>query len=229
MKDPNGAVIHGATVSLPARISCGGRSNPATQQCAQLTVFGSGIALAGTQGSPLLGAFPITNAPLPASFHNLLSQVGNYPVSEATDVYSLRLDYKFSANNQLMLRGGLSPSDVTGIQVNAQNQDFGQNAFSRTSTQNYHDGSIGAQDTWILGDSKINELRYQYSRRGLLYNFSRRPGGGDVAVNIPGFAFFGREPFSYVNRVEQRHQLTDNFSSVKGRHNIRQGREQIPA
>ena len=65
--------------------------------------------------------FPITNAPLPASFHNLLSQVGNYPVSEATDVYSLRLDYKFSANNQLMLRDGLSPSDVTGIQVNAQN------------------------------------------------------------------------------------------------------------
>lgn len=66
-------------------------------------------------------------------------------------------------------------------------------------------------------------------RRGLPYNFSRRPGGGDVAVNIPGFAFFGREPFWYINRVEQRHQLTDNFSSVKGRHNIRQGREQIPA
>ena len=198
-------------------------SNPATQQYAQLAVFGSGIALAGTQGNPLLGAFPITNAPLPASFHNLLSQVGNYPVSEATDVYSLRLDHKFSANNQLMVRAGLSPSDVTGIQVNAQNQDFGQNAFSRTSTQNYHDGSIGAQDTWILGDSRINELRYQYSRRGLLYNFSRGAGGGDVAVNIPGFAFFGREPFSFVNRVEQRHQLTDNFSLVKGHHNIKFG------
>src|SRR5689334_12351012 len=60
-------------------------SNPATQQYAQLAVFGSGIALAGTQGSPLLGAFPITHAALPASFHNLLSQVGNFPVSEGTD------------------------------------------------------------------------------------------------------------------------------------------------
>ena len=96
---------------------------------------------------------------------------------------------------------------MTGIQVNAQNQDFGQNAFSRTSTQNYHDGSIGVQDTWILGANKINELHYQYSRRGLLYDFSRGPGGGDVAVNIPGFAFFGREPFSFVHRVEQRHQI----------------------
>jgi hypothetical protein len=122
-----------------------------------------------------------------------------------------------------MLRGGLSPSDQTGIQVNAQNQDFGQNAFSRTSTQNYHDGSIGVQDTWLLSDNKINEARYQYSRRGLLYNFSRGPGGGDVAINIPGVAFFGREPFSFVDRVEQRHQISDNFSLIKGRHSFKFG------
>lgn len=198
--------------------------NPFTVAYAQVAAGGSGVALAGIPGSAgPLGAFPTTGAPLPASFHNLLSQVGNYPVSEATDVYSLRVDHKFSTNNQIMVRGGLSPSDVTGIQVNAQNQDFGQNARSRTSTQNYHDGSIGAQDTWIIGENRINDLRYQYSRRGLLYNFSRGPGGGDVAVNIPGFAFFGREPFSFVNRVEQRHQLSDNFSWVRGHHNVKFG------
>jgi len=198
--------------------------NPLTVAYAQLSAGGSAVALSGVPGaSGPLGAFPTTGAPLPASFHNLLSQVGNYPVSEATDVYSLRFDHKFNSSNQLMVRGGLSPSDVTGIQVNAQNQDFGQNAFSRTSTQNYHDGSIGAQDTWIIGASKINDLRYQYSRRGLLYNFSRAAGGGDVAVNIPGFAFFGREPFSFVNRVEQRHQLSDNFSWVHRHHNVKFG------
>jgi outer membrane receptor protein involved in Fe transport len=191
---------------------------------AQLAAGGSAVSLAGTPGalSPL-GFFPTSTLPLPASFHNLLSQVGNYPVSEATDVYSLRLDHKFSTNNSLLVRGALSPSDVTGIQVNAQNQDFGQNAFSRTSTQNYHDGSIGVQDTWLLSNDKINEARYQYSRRGLLYNFSRGAGGGDVAVNIPGFAFFGREPFSFVDRVEQRHQISDNFSIIKGRHSFKFG------
>jgi hypothetical protein len=198
-------------------------SNPLTQQYAAVAVFGAGVALAGAPGNPLLGSFLSSGTPLPASFHNLLSQVGNYPISEATDVYSLRVDHKFTANNSILIRGALSPSDVTGIQVNAQNQDFGQNAFSRTSTQNYHDGSIGAQDTWILGNDKINEARYQYSRRGLLYNFSRGPGGGDVAVNIPGFAFFGREPFSFVNRVEQRHQISDNFSLIKGRHSFKFG------
>ncbi|HET6936349.1 MAG TPA: TonB-dependent receptor, partial [Candidatus Angelobacter sp.] len=207
-----------------AQFLAGAPISPFTVAYAQLAAGGSGVALAGVPGSPgPLGAFPTTGAPLPASFHNLLSQVGNYPVSEATDVYSLRFDHRFSANNQLMFRGGLSPSDVTGIQVNAQNQDFGQNAFSRTSTQNYHDGSAGVQDTWILSDNKINDFRYQYSRRGLLYNFSRANGGGDVAVNIPGFAFFGREPFSFVNRVEQRHQVADNFSWIKGHHSIKFG------
>jgi carboxypeptidase family protein/TonB-dependent receptor-like protein len=198
--------------------------SPITVGYAQLAAGGSGVALAGTPGSLTpLGFFPTSGAPLPASFHSLKSQVGNYPVSEATDLYSLRLDHKFNANHSLMVRGGLSPSDVNGIQVNAQNQDFGQNAFSRTSTQTYHDTSIGLQETWILGSSKINDFHYQFSRRSLLYNFSQGPGGGDVAVNIPGFAFFGREPFSFVRRVEQRHQIADNFSWIKGHHSIKFG------
>jgi hypothetical protein len=207
-----------------AQFLAGAPINPLTVAYAQLAAGGSAVSLSGTPGAPTaLGFFPTTGAPLPGSFHSLLSQRGNYPVSEKTELYSLRLDHKFNANNSLMVRGGLSPSDQTGIQVNAQNQGFGQNAFSRTSTQNYHDGSIGVQDTWILGNTKINEMRYQYSRRGLLYNFSRGPGGGDVAINIPGVAFFGREPFSFVDRVEQRHQFSDNFSLIKGRHSFKFG------
>jgi Carboxypeptidase regulatory-like domain/TonB dependent receptor len=217
---PAGSVVTPAQ----AQFLAGAPLNPLTVAYAQLAAGGAGVALRGTPGTAgPLGGFALDGVPLPASYHNLLSQVGNYPVSEGTDVYSLRLDHKFSANNQLMVRGGYSPSDVTGIQVNAQNQDFGQNAFSRTSTQNYHDKSIGAQDTWILGENKINDLHYQYSRRSLLYNFSRGVGGGDVAINIPGFAFFGREPFSFVNRVEQRHELSDNFSWVHGHHNVKFG------
>jgi hypothetical protein len=217
---PNGSLVTSAQAQFLATAPL----SPFTVAYAQLSAGGAAVALQGTPGAlSALGFFPTTGAPLPASFHSLLSQVGNYPVSEATDVYSLRLDHQFNANNALMLRGALSPSDVTGIQVNAQNQDFGQNAFSRTSTQNYHDGSIGVQETSIMGGTKINELRYQYSRRGLLYNFSRAPGGGDVAVNIPGVAFFGREPFSFVNRVEQRHQISDNFSVIKGHHSFKFG------
>ena len=81
--------------------------------------------------------------PLPASFVPLQSVEGNFPISELTGIYSLRLDHKLTNNQQLMLRGSVSPSEVTGIEVNAQGpQNFGQNAWSRTSAQDYHDWSI---------------------------------------------------------------------------------------
>ena len=141
-----------------------------------------------------------------------------------TDLYSLRLDHNLNTNNRLTLRASVSPSDSTGIQVQAQGpQNFGQNSFSRTSEQTYHDWNVAGQDTWTIGTNKVNELRFQYARRGLPYYFSRAAGGSNVAVNIPGFAFFGREPFSFVQRTEQRYQFTDNFSWVKGAHTIKFG------
>ena len=109
-----------------------------------------------------------------------------------------------------------------GIQVNAQGpQNFGQNAWSRTSSQNFHDYSIGAQHTWTLGSNKVNEFQFNYSWRSLGYNYSSAPDGSDVAVNMPGVAFFGREPFSYVRRTEQRYQFTDNFTLTKGKHTFK--------
>lgn len=182
---------------------------------------GSAPLLAGVYGSP--SVFPTSGAPLPASFVALNSVKGNYPVHEGTTLWSMRLDHSFSSSQQAMVRVGVSPSTVTGIQVNAQNQNFGQNAFSRTSEQTYRDLDVTAQDTWVLGTSKVNELRFQFARRGLLYNFSSAPGGSAVAVDIPGYAFIGREPFSYVRRTEKRFQFTDNFSVLRGTHNIKFG------
>jgi carboxypeptidase family protein/TonB-dependent receptor-like protein len=160
---------------------------------------------------------------LPGSFQTLTSQIGNFPVFEGTSLYSLRLDHNVSNNNRIMLRGNVSPSTVTGIEVNGQNQTFGQNAFSRTSQQTYRDFAIVGQDTWTIGSNKVNEFRFQYARRGLSYFFSNAPGGGDIAVNIPGFAYFGREPYSYIRRTEERYQFSDNFSLTTGRHGIKFG------
>ena len=42
-------------------------------------------------------------------------------------------------------------------------------------------------------------------------------------INIPGFAFFGREPYSFIQRTEERYQFVDNFSISKGRHDIKFG------
>jgi len=161
---------------------------------------------------------------VPASYQTLASQEGNYPVFEGTSVYSLRLDHNVSANNRLMLRGNVSPSTITGIEVGGQDQPFGQNAYSRTSQQTFRDVAGTAQDTWAIGNNKVNEFRFQYARRGLAYFYNTQiPGGSDPAVNIPGFGYFGREPYSYIQRTEQRYQFTDNFSWTIGRHDTKFG------
>jgi len=163
-------------------------------------------------------------APVPASYQTLASQEGNFPVFEGTSVYSLRLDHNISNNNRLMLRANVSPSTVTGIEVGGQDQPFGQNAYSRTSQQTFRDVAGTVQDTWTIGSNRVNEARFQFARRGLAYFYNTQiPGGADPAVNIPGFAYFGREPYSYIQRVEKRYQFSDNFSWTIGRHNTKFG------
>ena len=102
---------------------------------------------------------------VPSSYQSLVSQEGNFPVFEGTSLYSLRLDHNVSSNNRLTLSLHASPSTVTGIEVSGQDQPFGQNAYSRTSQQTYRDVTGIAQDTWTIGNNRVNEFRFQYARR----------------------------------------------------------------
>ncbi|MFZ0863492.1 MAG: carboxypeptidase regulatory-like domain-containing protein [Candidatus Sulfotelmatobacter sp.] len=203
-------------------------------QYAGLIGASSGMAVNGawptgmTGGFPGIAGFPTScTAPpcfVPGSYQTLASQIGNFPVFEGTSLYALRLDQNVGTNHRLTFRVNVSPSTVTGIEVSGQDQPFGQNAYSRTSQQTYRDVSGVFQDTWTIGNNKVNEFRFQYARRGLSYFYNTQiPGGSDPAVNIPGFAYFGREPYSYIQRTEQRYQFTDNFSWTVGRHNMKFG------
>jgi Carboxypeptidase regulatory-like domain/TonB dependent receptor len=161
---------------------------------------------------------------VPLSYQTLASQEGNFPIFEGTSVYSLRIDHNVSTNNRLTLRANVSPSTVTGIEVSGQDQPFGQNAYSRTSQQTFRDATGVAQDTWTLGNSRVNQFTFQYARRGLSYFYNTKiPSGSDPAVNIPGFAYFGREPYSYIQRTENRYQFKDEFSWSIGRHDTKFG------
>jgi hypothetical protein len=198
-----------------------------------IDLVGLGILPTPASGNPLAqfittcqnppGGAPICGG-IPGSFQTLNSQMGNYPVFEGTSVYSLRLDHNISGSNRLMLRANVSPSTITGIEVGGQDQPFGQNAYSRTSQQTFRDMAGTLQDSWTIGNNRVNEFRFQYARRGLAYFYNTQtPSGSDPAVNIPGYAYFGREPYSYIQRTEQRYQFTDNFSWTIGHHDTKFG------
>jgi hypothetical protein len=187
--------------------------------------FGAGIdssAVALFGNTPGFASFP-DGAPLPTSYVGLVSTIGNYPISEGTSLWSLKLDHIWNSRNTSFIRANVSPSTVDGIQVNAQNQNFGQNAGSRTSSQQTRDLAIVGQHATTISNNLFNEFRFQYARRGLHYGFSDLPGGSDPAVNIAGAAFFGREPFSTEDRIEKRFEWTDNLTWTKGAHTFKFG------
>jgi hypothetical protein len=162
-------------------------------------------------------------APLPASFAALNGVRGNYPAMEKTSLWSGRLDHHWNNRNNSFLRVGISPSLITGLPSTSQNQVFGQNAGTRAGLSQTRDFSFTFQHDTIVSDTTFNEFRLQVARRGLHFGFSQLPGGSDIGVNIPGFAYFGREPYSTVDRIERRFQFTDNVTLVRGKHTFKIG------
>jgi hypothetical protein len=162
-------------------------------------------------------------APLPASYVGLNSIRGNYPVQEKTSLWSLRLDQNWNANNHSFLRVGVSPSLVTGLPSTSQNQVFGQNSGSRAGYNQSRDLNITFQHDTVTSDSAVNQFRFQFARRGLHFGFSQQPGGDQIGVNIPGVAYFGREPYSTVDRIERRYEFSDTIAKTVGRHTFKFG------
>jgi hypothetical protein len=168
-------------------------------------------------------AFGVGVAPLPASYVALNSIRGNFPVMEKTSLWSARLDQRWSNHNNSFLRVGVSPSEVTGLQSTSQNQVLGQNSASRVGESHYRDINATFEHDTVLSDNAYNEFRFQFARRGLHFGFSPAEGGSDIGVNIPGYAYFGREPYSTVDRIERRFQFSDNGTIIHGRHTFKVG------
>jgi len=162
-------------------------------------------------------------APLPKSYATLQSVRGNYPVMEKTSLWSARLDQRWNNHNNSFLRVGISPSLVTGLPSTSQNQVFGQNSGTRAGLSQTRDLSFTFQHDTIVSDTAFNEFRMQIARRGLHFGFSQLPGGSDIGVNIPGYAYFGREPYSTVDRIERRFEFTDNLTLIRGKHTFKVG------
>lgn len=190
-------------------------------------ISAGGAIPAGTQVGP---RFFISGAPVPAgtvgangqpiAFRPLNDLQRVFPVTERTNFFSLRGDHSINTNNQLTLRFSYNPGEITGIQVESQNQSLGQNDFSRTGIQNLKDYSFSAGLNSAIGTSMANEFKFSFGQRDTTF---KSQNGEAVAFNISGTAFIGRELFSPVDRTERRFQVADNFNWVAGDHTFKFG------
>ena len=225
---PTGALLIQGTAQQKAFLTAAPAETPGIQGYVALVGSSSSLALTGKNPAFLAAKigtnrFVTSGQATPGSYVPLNSLIGNFPISEKTEVYSLRVDHKLTGTQQLLLRGTASPSYVTGIQESAANQNIGENSFSRTANQRFHDYSILGQHTWLLGSNKVNEARLQFSRHPIRFANNTAAGGNSTAVNIPGFAYFGKTPFSVVDRIEDQTQFQDNFTRTGGGHTVKMG------
>ncbi|HKG46211.1 MAG TPA: carboxypeptidase regulatory-like domain-containing protein [Pyrinomonadaceae bacterium] len=174
--------------------------------------------------------FLLSSAPVPSGTINAAGQfiafrpLNNlqrvFPVTERTTFNSFRLDHLITQSHQFTFRFGYNPSEITGIQVESQNQSLGQNDFSRTGIQKLRDFSAVTTLTSTLSSKVVNEARFNFGERRATF---KSQNGDAVAFNISGTAFIGRELFSPVLRTETRYEFTDNVNVVTGSHNFKFG------
>ncbi|HET9525249.1 MAG TPA: carboxypeptidase regulatory-like domain-containing protein [Pyrinomonadaceae bacterium] len=174
--------------------------------------------------------FILSGAPVPSgttnaagqfiAFRPLNSLQTVFPITDRTTFNSFRLDHNITPDNVLTLRFGYNPSEISGIQVESQNQSLGQNDFSRTGIQTLVDVPAVATLTSTLSPTVVNEGRFNFGMRRATF---KSQNGDAVAFNISGTAFIGRELFSPVLRTETRYQFTDNLNVVTGSHNFKFG------
>src|SRR5438552_67741 len=174
------------------------------------TLISPGGAIAA--GSVIGARFFLSGAPVPLTRNssgqlvafrplNQLSKI--FPISEKTTFNSIRIDHTISANHQINFRFGYNPSYINGIQDESQNQTLGQNDYSRTGIQTTKDTSFGVAVTSILPHNMVNEGYYNFGHRKATFD-SQIP---SVALQIAGTGFIGSNPFSPVNRTENRNQI----------------------
>jgi len=182
--------------------------------------FISGAPVPSLANNNALPNFITVNAAgQPIGFRALNSLSRIFPISESTSFYSGRVDHQINRMNNLTLRFGYNPSDLTGIQDESQNQTVGQNDFSRTGIQTLRDLSFVASVNSTLSNVMVNEARFNFGRRKATFD-SQIPG---AAIQVIGSAFMGSNPFSPVNRVEKRYEFTDNVNYIRGNHTFKFG------
>lgn len=213
-----------AGVAYAHLASIGGQT--ALNGASSLINFLPGIGV--PQGSVVGPRFVLSGAPVPltrnadgelVAFRPLNQLRRIFPISEDTTYTSIRVDHLVATGHQMDFRFGYNPSTISGIQDESQNQTLGQNDYSRTGIQDLKDTSFSAALSSVLPANFVNQAFFSFGRRKAKFD-SQVP---SVAHQIAGTGFIGSNPFSPVDRTENRFQIRDNVTWAIGDHTIKFG------
>lgn len=178
----------------------------------------------GTIGGPLIrnrthyfGAYEYvdvgqqTAVTIPAS-SILSSENGIFPSGNTRHLTSLRGDHQLTTKHKLMARGLYEKYDAeTGF--------GGTTAYTAGRTNGRTSTSFLAQDTWVVSDSTVNDLRFQYRRTKVTNTpYSTDPTEIRPAGTIGSSYFLQQED-------RDRYQFYDTLYYNAGSHSIKTGGE----
>ena len=141
---------------------------------------------------------------------NTGSYVFNSPVPVIQNVYISRFDFNPSDKHRFYVRGSVQNDSNSGAQFLP-----GQPA----STTNTDDSKgISANYTWSLSSTKVNNLRYGFTRQ----SYATRGAGNGSYVSFRGIDLPESNARS-TSTVLPLHNIIDDFTWTKGRHTVQFG------
>jgi hypothetical protein len=139
---------------------------------------------------------------------------GLFPFPTRQHQFSAKLDHQFSNSDQAFLRYSFTHLRESDPDVQA------LVGYSRgTSVLNW-DSTL--QGSWFhqFSSHSINEARLQWN--WYQFNVTTNDKGGP-GLDVQGYGFFGRNIFLPSFSTVRRYEFADNFSLIRGRHNMKMG------
>ena len=151
---------------------------------------------------------------------------GNVPYLVKSDSFLAKLDHHFNPSWQLALRYNYAD----GLNENIEPWG-GLVARSRGAVLDSRDHMFSVAQTAVLGSTLVNEARFQFARRDQQVNsLDPRCGGpctgenlGGPTLEILGVASVGRQRFTPQPRSNDRYQVLDTISLLRGNHQLKAG------
>jgi len=144
---------------------------------------------------------------------------GTFPFGENTQMFSAKLDHRFSDRHNFYARGSLASLDQTNSQFGA------LIAYNRGRSFQQWDGTVMMNDTIALNPRWVVESRLMFNYNTLFFQ-ATDPHGPEL--NITGYGFFGRDIFLPFRNYERHYQGMQNWNYTSGRHAFKFGADINP-